>query len=83
MCVGRKESGWNQGWSRGIINSNGSRGDKCEIGKEDTHGGQTQWDGENVQRMRGVPWEPAPGREGVEIRLKVTMPIVRRDIPLP
>ena len=34
----------------------------------------TQWDVEVMKGMRGVPWEPVLGREGIEIKSRVEMP---------
>ena len=31
--------------------------------------------------MRGVPWEPVPGREGIEIRSKIELTKVEGDPP--
>ena len=35
------------------------------------------WDIGRFNDIRGTPWEPVPGREGIEIRSKVVIPIDR------
>ena len=40
-----------------------------------------QWDRGRMEAMKGVPWEPVPGREGIEIQSRVTMPEVSKEIP--
>ena len=34
-----------------------------------------------MEAMKGVPWEPVPGREGIEIHSRVTMPEVPKEVP--
>lgn len=33
-----------------------------------------RWDWEFFKEVKGTPWEPIPGREGIEIKSRVTMP---------
>ena len=40
------------------------------------------WKREPMEVMKGVPWEPVPGRAGVEIHSRVLMPEVPKEIPL-
>ena len=42
---------------------------------------EQQWDPEVMSKMRGVPWEPVPGREGIEIRSRIELPKVEGDPP--
>ena len=53
------------GTSRGVIKVRTVRR-KAEMDK--------QWDVEVMKGMRGVPWEPVPGRGGIEIKSRVEMP---------
>ena len=41
-----------------------------------------QWDKEVMHGMQGVPWEPVPGREGVEVKARVEVP-KNGDTPAP
>ena len=38
-----------------------------------------QWNLETMKAFRGLPWEPVPGREGIEIRSKVDLPEIRTE----
>ena len=42
-----------------------------------------KWDIARFNNMKGVPWEPVPGREGIEIRAKVLMPEDRQQVSPP
>ena len=33
-----------------------------------------RWNWEQFEAMRGVPWEPIPGREGIEVKASIYMP---------
>ena len=33
-----------------------------------------QWDKRRFETLNGVPWEPVPGREGIEVRSNVDIP---------
>eukprot|EP00969_Alexandrium_andersonii_P004886 211855-Alexandrium_andersonii.AAC.1 len=35
---------------------------------------EEQWGKELMRRTQGVPWEPAPGREGIEVKARVEVP---------
>jgi hypothetical protein len=39
-----------------------------------------KWDRGRMEAMKEVPWEPVPGREGIEIQSRVTMPEVSKEI---
>ena len=34
---------------------------------------ELQWDKGRFEAMTGVPWEPVPGREGIEIRSNIVI----------
>ena len=35
---------------------------------------EQQWNTDEMLKMQGVPWQPLPGREGIEIRARIDMP---------
>ena len=35
---------------------------------------EEQWNVEQFKELRGTPWEPIPGREGIEIKSKIDLP---------
>jgi hypothetical protein len=37
------------------------------------------WDMGKFNDIRGTPWEPVPGREGIEIRSRVVIPVTRTE----
>ena len=41
---------------------------------------ELQWDKKKLDEMKGVPWAPTPGRDGVEVRSYVMIP-ERQDEP--
>ena len=41
---------------------------------------EEKWDRGRMEAMKGVPWEPVPGIEGIEIHSRVTMPDVPKEI---
>ena len=34
-----------------------------------------QWDVKVLHEFQGVPWEPIPGREGIEVRANIELPM--------
>ena len=43
-----------------------------------------RWKGTQWDNLQGVPWEPVPGREGIHLKSKVTIPRILTDsIPEP
>ena len=36
-----------------------------------------RWDWAELEAMQGVPWEPVPGREGIEVKANVAIPFER------
>ena len=40
---------------------------------------QEQWDMGKFNSFRGVPWEPVPGRQGIEIKARVNVPEDKLD----
>ena len=44
---------------------------------------EEQWDLGKFNEFRGVPWEPVPGREGIEIKARINMPRDREPVRPP
>jgi len=42
---------------------------------------QARWDAGLWERVKGTPWEPVPGREGVEVRSSVELPPAPMEVP--
>ena len=42
---------------------------------------QARWDVELWDKVKGTPWEPVPGREGVEVMSKVELPPAPVEVP--
>ena len=71
-------------WDDGIYLGMRSRTEEYVIGTENgvikvisirRHGTEAmQWDKRRFEAFNGVPWEPVPGREGIEIRSHADIP---------
>merc|ERR1712186_73111 len=42
-----------------------------------------KWDLVKFNGFQGVPWEPIPGREGIELKCKVNIPVDRSEVSEP
>ena len=38
-----------------------------------------QWDVKILNEFQGVPWEPIPGREGIEVRANIELPMAETE----
>ncbi len=41
---------------------------------------EERWNWDQFGSMKGVPWEPEPGRPGVQVRANIVFPRVANDI---
>ena len=41
-----------------------------------------RWNLEELENAKGLPWEPIPGREGIEIKSRVHIPTEREPLTL-
>ena len=44
---------------------------------------EERWNGENFDAVKGVPWEPVPGRGGIELRSRVHIPEEAEEVSKP
>ena len=44
---------------------------------------EQRWNSELLDKMQGIPWEPIPGREGIEIKSRISVPREGGDSALP
>ena len=42
---------------------------------------EEQWNQDMFKSIRGTPWEPIPGREGVELRSRIVVVDIGQDFP--
>jgi hypothetical protein len=44
---------------------------------------EDRWNWEEFQEMKGLPWEPVPGRPGIEIKARIEDGMEAREVPVP
>ena len=43
---------------------------------------EERWHLECMESMQGIPWEPVPGREGIEVKSHAVLPPAPADVPV-
>ena len=79
-AMGRRSVAWSEGQVRGnVLGTDAGVIKVRSIRRKGT--AQARWNADVWGRVKGTPWEPVPGREGVEVMSKVELPPAPVEVP--